>query len=210
MKITKHIPFRLRSAALALLGRNVAIYDIAEEGVLIIATRNVTKEDTVVEVGSRYGSSSHFLSLISKHVYAFEPNRKCRYQLTKLSENYKNITALFYAIGDKEGKFGFAEQGPGSHIEENGKGTEIVEMRRLDSWNFPKPAVLFMDCEGYELRVLKGANLDNFRMVASEIHRMNGGDTYGEVSDYLKSKSFITERVDAVNEVWIVGTKKSE
>ncbi len=205
--IRRKIPYRFRAAYLALINRQVGNHREPEPGVLMIARKYVTKDDYVVEIGARYGASAYFLSLLAKHVHAFEPDKRCRYQLAQLAAGSGNITPVFTALGDRQSEAGLTDKYGCPTIDTNGKG---ISVEKLTSWQpFPTPAVLFCDCEGSETSVLKGADLNNFRLLAIETHKFGNIDTYAEVERHLSQNGFVTESVQAsAHELWVTGLRK--
>lgn len=78
---------------------------------------------------------------------------------------------------------------------------EVVEMKKLDDYNFTKFNFLNIDVQGYEFQVLKGAHntLNYVNYIMCEINRVTeqksldyiGASTIDEIEDYLSQYGFI-------------------
>ncbi len=119
------------------------------------ALKHVTKWDCAIDVGGHVGLWSRDFCLKFKEVHAFEPvaeHREC------FVENVKgNYTLHPVALGDKEGFVKMATEAHstgGTHIDPGVEGD--IPLKVLDSYNL-SPDFMKLDCEGYEIYVLKGA-----------------------------------------------------
>ena len=156
--------------------------------------RNLMKEDdVVVDVGANIGSFCILASSITRNkIFAFEPSSKNSYYLKKNISNFKinNISIVRKALGDVNKKahlhlisYCHADNilaDSEAHWKDNTH-TEEVEIITLDFFveenNIKRIDFIKMDCEGYELKVLKGASniIRKFkpRMVISAVHLKN-------------------------------------
>ncbi len=117
------------------------------------AMQYVKKRDQAVDVGGHCGIWAKELMKLFKWVHSFEPvaeHRAC-YHANQRRDNY---TIYPCALGEKDGRCGI-------HTKEGSSGDSWVvaggevEIKRLD-WYDLSPDLLKIDCEGFELFVLKG------------------------------------------------------
>lgn len=120
------------------------------------ALSHVKNWRVAVDIGAHVGLWSREFSEKFEHVHAFEPvpeHREC------FAKNVtKNYTLHPFAVGEKEGfvKMKTVEHSTGgTHIDPKEAGSTPVVT--LDSFAFPVVDFIKMDCEAYELFVLKGA-----------------------------------------------------
>ena len=126
-----------------------------------------SKETNVLDIGAHTGTYALSLASISKHVYAFEPQRLTFYALcggVALS-NYKNITCIQKGLGSSEQEGEqilkiVSNDGGGSslHAIDGVISEEKIDIITLDSLNLSDIGFIKMDVEENELEVLKGAN----------------------------------------------------
>ena len=124
---------------------------------------------TSIDIGAHVGIWSNFLAKISKKVESFEPNsntRKC-FEKNILSK-YSNVSLHPYACGDDNisvplysGKTGIQNSGtyrilPDERII-NQRVVEQIETKKIDDYNFENVSFIKIDAEGYEDKVIKGA-----------------------------------------------------
>ncbi|MCC6138419.1 MAG: FkbM family methyltransferase, partial [Bdellovibrionaceae bacterium] len=120
---------------------------------------------TVLDIGANIG---YFSSLLSKKVgesgkvYSFEPNPQILELLKKNTRAKSNVKLLPWALSDEDGIHTL--YGPQSYSEnkglaslntKNGEAIATVDVKRLDDLRLT-PAVIKMDVEGHELKVLEG------------------------------------------------------
>jgi FkbM family methyltransferase len=190
---------RLKETARFYLGR--PSYPFPEEGNIRLL-KYLSPADTVVEVGAWRGASARMMSYVVKKVYAFEPHPKGFFFLKNIAE--KNVVPINIGISDFEGR-GKLYSPILLSPDPRGK----ITVKRLSSYTFEKPTVLFCDCEGSELSVLRGANLNEFRAVFVETHTESRGialkDTLPETKVYLeKHYSRVDTLTTAVGERWVL------
>ena len=149
---------------------------------------------TAVDVGAHCGLWSMQLCKRFKTVHAFEPverHREC------LSLNAPTALIYPYALGDKDGMVrlskGVRSTGD-THISNDGE--YVSEARRLDSFGLKEVDFVKLDCEGYELFVLRGGeNLIDVCKPAIIVEQKPGkGRTFGlgdtEAVDWLLWKGY--------------------
>ena len=131
----------------------------------------VDPEAVSVDAGANRGSYTYFLSKLSKHVFAYEPNPAMRQFLKRASA--KNVTVSDVALSDSTGQAEFAvpksktKRSYGNNAgslevdqlaEENDELVRFtVPTRRLDDENLEKVGFIKIDVEGHEREVLLGA-----------------------------------------------------
>jgi FkbM family methyltransferase len=110
---------------------------------------------TAVDVGAHVGLWSMHLVKRFACVIAFEPMVPFRACFER-NVGAENVTLLRNPLGAREANVGMhydpADSG-GTHVAPGGD----MKMRRLDSFQLEAVDFLKIDCEGYELEVLKGA-----------------------------------------------------
>ena len=164
------------------------------------------KEDVVIDVGANIGSFSILASFITKNkIFAFEPSSKNSYYLKKNLSNFKidNVYIIRKALGNINKK-AYLHLISHCHADniladseahwKNNSFIEEVEIIRLDFFaeenNIKKIDFIKMDCEGYELKVLKGASnvIQKFkpRMVISAVHLKNDVKNIIKLVDNLR------------------------
>ncbi|NJL77072.1 MAG: FkbM family methyltransferase [Saprospiraceae bacterium] len=169
----------------------------------------------VVQVGSHYGQEvKMFYDLGFRDMYLFEPNEAandvCREKIAMFKDcNIKLVNiAIGNEIGEREMFVENANQGQSSsllepklHLEKfpqivfNSK--ETVQIKRLDDYfgENKKISLLYLDCQGFELEVLKGGleTLENVELIYTEV---NFVELYKdcvllpELEEYLFDKGF--------------------
>ncbi len=115
------------------------------------------KRDVAVDVGAHVGLWSRPLSNMFGKVISFEPLQAFH---EILLANAPNIDLQPYALGDRPGSVSFempADNSGMAHVTAGSEGAGNIEVRTLDSFQFPIVDFIKIDCEGYEYPVLKGA-----------------------------------------------------
>ena len=121
------------------------------------ALSHVSKWGVAVDVGAHVGLWSREFTEKFSHVHAFEPMEAHRACYVRNIER-NNYTLHPCALGEKEGAVKMVtvdHSTGGTHVDPNEQGDTPV--RTLDSFNPPSVDFMKMDCEAYELFVLKGA-----------------------------------------------------
>jgi len=146
----------------------------------------------VIQVGAHHGQEVPlFKKLGIKNLLLFEPSKSAFEILQKnFTSNDSNVKLYNYALGNQEGylplhissndgqsssflksNINFKMDSPEIHFSE----IEIVSMKKLDEIEFDRTIfqTLLMDCEGYELEVLKGAEktLQSINYIFLEVNR---------------------------------------
>lgn len=123
------------------------------------AYRYVNDFDVCLDVGANVGLWAKPLTTRFNHVIAFEPLEQV---YTCLERNVQglNVTINKFALGNKntnvEMVYDSVNTGA-SHVIEDTEDEGDIPVRRLDDLNLPKFGLIKLDCERYELEILKGA-----------------------------------------------------
>ena len=156
----------------------------------------VADKSVALDIGANIGLWSRDLCEHFDTVIAFEPVEKFR---TCLLANVKsnNLQVRPWALGkeDTQIKMVVTEGNTGhSHVDSSSVGNGDIPMYRLDSLSFERIDYVKIDCEGYELNILQGAEktLKAFKpiiVVEQKLHEDTGitEDTQFGAADLLKS-----------------------
>ena len=189
-----------------------------ERSGLTLYPRYVLPSDIVIEVGARIGGGTLLLSNLAKHVYSFEPNPNSFRCLKACTNKKSNVTIFQSGCGDENGEalLNLLENDKLSYQAsiKTRKGVkydrkEKIKIIKLDDLEFDlKPTILILDCEGFEMEVLKGAKkrLNEIKKVLVEFHRLSDGtSTLQSVISELKDFNINTN----VWPGWVVATKNN-
>jgi FkbM family methyltransferase len=177
--------------------------------------------NSILEVGSRDALDAISLSRhFSAPVVAFEPNpfsfAACERNIARSGSGLVSVRPEALSDSNEEIRFGVVKEsdypnpGASSMFEidftnrtkddpDSGRGRIqsfiTVKSARFDSLDIPAPQLLVMDCEGSELKVLKGfgSQLKNVGWVILEVNQVAigpGACTYREIDAYLKKVGF--------------------
>ena len=128
------------------------------------------RDKVALDIGANIGNHSIFFAKKFKKVYSFEPN-PVTYEVLKINSNYaaeyKNVIPVNFGLSDIEGSLPFcinpSNIGGSSIIDENSpqiKHSTQINVMTLGEFSELKDAsvaLIKIDVEGHELRVLKGA-----------------------------------------------------
>lgn len=184
-----HIPAWLRSQHKPVIMNGRQTYQGKKQ---INSLKFVTGFRNAVDVGAHIGLWSYNMAHAFQHVYSFEPVPDFR-DCFIANVRKPNVTLYPYALGEETEFVTMAVQkdNTGStHV----CGTGDVEVRTLDSFEFQDVDFIKIDCEGYELKVLKGARETLLRCrpaLIVEQKRDMATERYGEpmlgAVDYLQT-----------------------
>ncbi len=160
-----------------------------------------------IDVGAHIGMWTRWLARDFKVTYAFEPIPHF-YDLlnSNLIPEYENVYTFREGLGDTEHNMWMVvetEISGRSHIhsDEDAKGapSEIVYLRPLDSWGFSRVDFIKIDVEGWESKVLVGAEetirRDKPVIVVEQLgHEVRYGDKKNAALDILKSWGMVKLR----------------
>ncbi len=184
---------------------------------LTLYPRFVLPSDVVVEVGARIGGGTLLLSNLAKHVYSFEPNPSSFRFLKAFTKKKSNVTIFQCGCGAENGEalLNLLENDKLSNLAsiKNRKDVkftrkEKIKIIKLDDFEFDlKPTTLIIDCEAFEIEVLKGAEkiLNEIKKVLVEIHHTpDRTPTLQTVISELEDYNINTK----VCPGWVVATKQ--
>lgn len=121
------------------------------------ALQAVRQFRTAIDVGAHIGFWSRDLTARFETVHAFEPSARYRPFLTR---NAPKAIIHPCALGETDGAASLAFP-PGNSgaafIAVSIAGEETIEVKRLDDFTFDHVDYIKLDCEGFELPALKGA-----------------------------------------------------
>jgi FkbM family methyltransferase len=165
--------------------------------------------DGIIQVGAHHGQELPlFKQLDIKNLILFEPSKSAFEVLKKnLALNDGNVKVYNYALGNQEGYLPLhisSNDGQSSSFLKSNinfkidspqiqySDIEIVSMKKLDDVEFDRTIfqTLVMDCEGYELEVLKGAKktLKTINYIFLEVNRKGvrlGAPSVRKIDKYL-------------------------
>jgi FkbM family methyltransferase len=177
----------------------------------------------IIHIGGHYGQEIvEYVNNGIQKIVIFEPLTN---NFEILQENIKNINANItlhrIALGNKKGiatmNLSSNELQSSSilkpkehltlHPNVTFSGTEDVEIRTLDGFNYKKYNFINMDVQGYELEVLRGSKktLEKIDYVYCEVNR---GEVYEnnamieDIDDFLSDYNFTRVEIDWAGKLW--------
>ena len=155
------------------------------------ALKYVKKWGVAVDIGAHVGLWSREFCQRFKRVYAFEPMAAHRECFLK-NVQYDNFTLHPVALGERDGSVKMAtvdHSTGGTHIDPGQPGD--TPMTTLDSYEIPTIDFMKLDCEAYEIYVLRGAKETLLRCKPVICIEQKNQGYFGNpryiASDYLKS-----------------------
>ena len=119
----------------------------------------VKNKGVALDIGANIGLWTRDLCQEFTTVIAFEPVEQFRNCLIR-NAVYNNLTIEKCALGETETKIQMivTEGNTGhSHVDQTSIGEGTIPMHKLDSFDYPQVDYIKIDCEGYELPIIKGA-----------------------------------------------------
>ena len=148
---------------------------------------------TVLDIGAWCGTWAVEMQQFCDRLQAFEPNAlnfKC---LEQNISKYNNINCYQFALGDKETMLSITEDQFTQAIridEKEGK----IPVKTIDSFGWTDVDLIKIDVEGYEMKVLEGANdtLENVKFIMIELNNNTKkyGSSNGKIEEHLKELGF--------------------
>ena len=173
----------------------------------------VKKRGIALDIGANVGLWSRSLCKNFNSVVAFEPVSMFRECLMR-NVVADNLQVKDFALGNTrttatmiitEGNTGH------THIDPATLGTGETEVYRLDDLDLYTVDYIKMDCEGYEYRILQGAEQTIKRcrpvVVVEQKPHDAYSDQYGQHAAIELMKSWGMVRLDQVKDDWIMGWK---
>ena len=169
------------------------------------------KRRTALDIGANVGLWSRDLVDNFAKVVAFEPVAVFRECLEKnVSGANFFISPLALGDHDTQATMIITEGNSGhSHLDSNTLGTGDVQVVKLDNLNMEDVDYIKIDCEGYEYRVLQGAEQTVKRcrpimVIEQKPHDAYSKD-YGQFAAIELLKSWGMIKLDQVRDDWIMG-----
>jgi FkbM family methyltransferase len=170
----------------------------------------VKNKRVALDIGANVGLWSRDLTKQFENVIAFEPVPMFRECLTRNVVS-SNLSVQTFALGDYEGwiKMIITEGNTGhTHVDPNSAGGD-TEIKRLDSLELPVVDYIKVDCEGFEYRVLQGAEQTIRRCRPVVVIEQKPHDAYskeyGQFAAVGLLESWGMVRLDQVKDDWIMG-----
>jgi len=171
------------------------------------------KFDVALDVGANVGLWSRDLVKKFGKVIAFEPVGLFRDCLEK-NVTGSNFFISPLALGDQDttAKMNITEGNTGhTHIDPSSIGSGDITVVKLDNLGIDDVDYIKMDCEGFEYRVIQGAEqtIKKCRpviVVEQKPHDMYSKD-YGQFAAIELLESFGMVKLDQVKDDWIMGWK---
>ncbi len=166
---------------------------------------------TIIDVGVGDGTFALYDAFPDKNIVLIDPLLdKFGFDIKKIKQKYPHVYIVGKAAGEKEGSMNMRFETNAiekssllerTELTEVKSGTEIVEVQidRLDKimndLNLPGPYGLKVDAEGYELKVLMGAegifaNLDFIIVEVNIAKRFEECYSFEEMVTYMNKKGF--------------------
>jgi FkbM family methyltransferase len=154
-----------------------------------------------LDIGANLGLFTYYLSRLSSHVYAFEPNPFPLRSLQAVAD--ANVTVLPIAVSDRSGEAelvvprtakGWSNNGASlAKAAEAGAARVTVPCRAVDDLDYRNIGFIKIDIEGHELAALKGMEKTLARERPNlfiENERLHAGAGADGVFDYLKERDY--------------------
>jgi len=170
-----------------------------------------TQRDVALDIGANVGLWSRDLVKSFGRVIAFEPVAVFR-ECLEQNVTGANFEVRPIALGDQDtmGTMIITEDNSGhSHLDPNTMGAGDVQVVRLDNLNLHDINYIKIDCEGYEYRILQGAEQTIRRCRPVVVIEQKPHDAYSKqygqfaAVDLLKDWGMI--KLDQIRDDWIMG-----
>ena len=202
--IEKHFP--------EMLAKNVSKGGPAEyqQPVRLRSLNHVKQHRIALDIGANVGLWSRDLVRHFDQVIAFEPVAMFRECLQR-NVTAPNITVQSVALGDQDGQVSMiiTEGNTGhTHVDPSSRGGDTTIVR-LDSMELSNVDYIKIDCEGYEYRILQGAEQTIQRCRPVIVIEQKPHDAYskhyGQFAAVELLQSWGMTRLDQVKDDWIMG-----
>jgi FkbM family methyltransferase len=172
---------------------------------------NYVKQNRVaLDIGANVGLWSRDLVKHFDNVIAFEPVLMFRECLAR-NVFAKNLEVRSIALGDQEGMISMiiTEGNTGhTHVDPNSVNGD-TQITKLDSLNIDNVDYIKIDCEGYEYRVLRGAEETIKRCRPVVVIEQKPHDAYSKDYGQFAAIGLLQEwgmvKLDQVKDDWIMG-----
>jgi FkbM family methyltransferase len=164
-----------------------------------------------LDIGANVGLWSRDFVGSFKRVIAFEPVAVFR-ECLEHNVQGNNFEVQPIALGDQDtqGTMIITEDNSGhSHLDPATMGTGNVQVVRLDTLNFLDVSYIKIDCEGYEYRILQGAEQTIRRCRPVVVIEQKPHDAYSKQYGQFAAVALLQEwgmiKLDQVRDDWIMG-----
>lgn len=147
-----HLPEWMRNTNKVVNGRLSYQY-----GKYALAMPYVKNKRVCIDIGSHVGLWAFHMAHDFENVMCFEPVEEHRQCWAKNMNGLSNVTLYPCALGAEEGMVSIECRTNGSSGDSQVSGDGGIKMYQLDIFEFDDVDFIKIDCEGYELEVLKGA-----------------------------------------------------
>jgi len=165
-------------------------------------------DEVVVEVGVDSEKDTVALAKVSRQVYALEPNPFAFKRLERAVRKKKNVQ--LYKVGAGETEESIRLRVPELSNQPQGGRSVEVQIKRLDRLEFAlSPTCLVVDCGGFELQAIRGAegliSSGAIRKILLKSHQLRDGtNTSAEATLWLLDRGFRTlPRKGPDGSIWI-------
>ena len=169
------------------------------------------KRDVALDIGANVGLWSRDLVKSFSRVIAFEPVALFR-ECLESNVTGENFEVRPIALGDQNtmGTMIITEDNSGStHLDPDTIGTGNIQVVRLDNLNFHDISYIKVDCEGYEYRILQGAEqtIRHCRpiVVIEQKSHNTYSKQYGQFAAIKLLKEWGMVKLDQIRDDWIMG-----
>lgn len=170
-----------------------------------------TQRDVALDIGANVGLWSRDLVKSFGRVIAFEPVALFR-ECLEQNVTGANFEVRPIALGDQDtmGTMIITEDNSGhSHLDPNTMGAGDVQVVRLDNLNLHDINYIKIDCEGYEYRILQGAEQTIRRCRPVVVIEQKPHDAYSKQYGQFAAVSLLKEwgmvKLDQIRDDWIMG-----
>jgi FkbM family methyltransferase len=122
------------------------------------AYKHITDFNLAIDVGANVGLWAKHLAEKFNEIYAFEPISEV-YECLEKNVSGQNVVLNNFALGNTNSTIELvydSENTGASYVDDNSIGKGTIDIKRMDDLGLPKFGLLKIDCERYELEVLKG------------------------------------------------------
>ena len=152
-----------------------------------IEETRVKADDIVADCGAAEGLFSLIVAHRCRRVYAVEPNPRFVAAMQKTFQGVENVEIVPAALSDEEGEAHLIDSGAASSIDYSGAGIPLKVTTIDDLFRDTPVTYIKADLEGYELKVLKGAESAIRTYGPKEaITTYHGRDHASAIEEYLK------------------------
>lgn len=121
------------------------------------AIKSTTSRRVAIDVGSHIGLWAFMMARDFARVVCFEPMPEHVECWQHNMEHAQNAQLIVGALGEKDGLVSLRTYTDDSSGDTRISGVGDIPMRTIDSYNFDEVDFIKIDCEGYEVFVLRGA-----------------------------------------------------